>query len=320
MLELDDAILVPGGGVVWRDYWIGPTIQDFPDYLYEADWRPGDFDADRRTVEIPPERMVPDLVIEEPLLFCDPAHAADNFGHFVHDFLPYGLLFRKLRKIHPELLPLSPPMSWESQKQLIEAVFGLPYAACPQPGYITGARRLFVPRQQSNLGGPVWSVSFAGLRAARALALRAFAIEPPVHSALLASPTKVFLHREQNTEYLAAANSLQGRDYSNVPELMALMLRRGFVALDPGRVPLDAVAAVLARATTVVGIYGANLGNILFSPPGARILELRSHSGNWQDYEALAAVLGQEFQIAPQPPHDPSEPPRIDVTALEALL
>ena len=50
--------------------------------------------------------------------------------------------------------------------------------------------------------------------------------------------------------------------------------RRGFVRIDPGTLSVQEQIDSFAAADVVVGIHGAALSNLAFSPPGVRVLEL----------------------------------------------
>jgi hypothetical protein len=53
LLELRNATIVPGGGIVWNGFWInGLDIHYYSIKWASADWRPGDFNETDQTIEI----------------------------------------------------------------------------------------------------------------------------------------------------------------------------------------------------------------------------------------------------------------------------
>jgi hypothetical protein len=316
VVEIRNAIVLQRGGILWKHHWIdGNSIHYYARDWAREHWRPGDPDQSGRTIDIPPDRMAVQTTVHNPVMFCDSGLGARNFGHFVHDFLPYGDLYHRLRDRVPTLQPLANAMRWDSQAQIMAGVFGVAPTQFNVIAGNTAVAHLFLPRRQSVLEGPVWTTSFTGLRAARSRALRRFGID-----AVGDRPTKVFLHRKPNPDDPDYQALLNGRNFGNVDAVAAALLDRGFVALEPGMSPIESVAALVARADTVIGVHGANMGNILFCPPGCRIMELRPASGVWGDYEALARVLGHEFVPLVQPPPPEGAAPLIDVAGLLALL
>lgn len=321
MLELQDVVIPMGGGAVWKQYWIdGQSIQYYTPQWMLQPWRPGNLDQSGGFIEIAPSKLLADKVIDEPVMSCDSGVASTNFGHFIHDFLPYGPLFRIARDRFPGLRPLIRRMRWASQVELMQHVFDLPVNQFIELGAITKIRRLFLPRRQTLFEGKLWHTSLTRLRLARRFALGGMGLKAAENIAEVERPTKIFLHRHQNVAELVAKGNLWGRDFSNTPDLVARMLELGYVALEPGKVDIETTAGLLARAESVVGIHGANMGNILFCPPGARVVELRPAGGVWWDYEGVSAVLGHRFVPLIQPTANEGRAPLIDIEGLVARL
>ena len=321
MVELRNATILHRGGIVWNGHWIdGNSIHYYATNWAQEHWRPGEPDASGRTIDIAEEHTRPLTHVRGPAVFCDSGWGSRNFGHFVHDFLPYGRIFRALRGAVPRLVPLANQMRWDSQRRIMEAVFDVRAADCARIDHTTLVDHLYLPRRQSVLDGPVWTTSFAGLRGARRWTMERLELDAVGHASELVRPLKILLHRTLDLSDPSAQRLLNGRNFANPGALAAALLDAGFVALEPGKVPIELVVAVMARADTVVGIHGENLGNILFCPPGARIFELRPAAGVWADYEAVANVLGQHFTGVVQPRPAAGEDPVIDVAGVMRLL
>jgi capsular polysaccharide biosynthesis protein len=129
---------------------------------------------------------------------------------------------------------------------------------------------------------------------------------------------KVYLYRRPGT---IPTEGLQvGRDFDNIDALGRLLLDNGFIAFDPGAVPLPEIVPLLQHAKQVVSVHGAGLANVLFCRPGTRVFEIRSPWGAWRSLEALSTVLGHDFTALQQSLPDDAEIPRIDLDELIALL
>ncbi len=71
---------------------------------------------------------------------------------------------------------------------------------------------------------------------------------------------------------------------------------RGFEIIAPGTMPLADQIAAFAGAGIVVGAHGAGLANMVFAPPGARIVELMGSSAFQQSFmHRLAESCGHRF-------------------------
>ncbi|HJR89654.1 MAG TPA: glycosyltransferase family 61 protein, partial [Aeromicrobium sp.] len=80
-----------------------------------------------------------------------------------------------------------------------------------------------------------------------------------------AKPRRLFVTRGSgpNTRRLIQASAVE-----------AMLHERGFVTIDPGSMSVQEQIDHFAAADEVVGIHGAALTNLVFSPPGVRVLEL----------------------------------------------
>jgi hypothetical protein len=225
--------------------------------------------------------------------------------------------------------------------ELFSAVFGVNYSNCVRhmPGLPALVRRLVVARRQTDFVGERWRTSFAGLRHAREAAVRHWANPPAARPPCPASASerratlsvapeadtsagaevKIYLYRPPGT---IPTDGLQvGRDFENIDALGGLLLSRGFVAFEPGLVPLSEIVPLLHHAKQVVSVHGAGLANVLFCPPGTRVCEIVSSWGAWRSLEGLSTVLGHDFTVLKQrSPDAAGEIPRIDLDELIALL
>jgi len=61
---------------------------------------------------------------------------------------------------------------------------------------------------------------------------------------------------------------------ANEDKLVALLLRFGIEAIDPGTLPLTEQIKIFHEAKLIIGTHGAGLTNVIFSQPGALLYEL----------------------------------------------
>lgn len=77
--------------------------------------------------------------------------------------------------------------------------------------------------------------------------------------------------------------------------LVAALEKEGFLPLDPGRIGIRATAAALAGAEWIIAPHGAALTNMVFAPPGCKILEIFNPSFTNPCYRMLSARCGHKY-------------------------
>jgi hypothetical protein len=323
---LEDAVLCRGGGVAWRGLWLSASIHYMPDHWRGEAWLPGKMTEDGTAIDLNPDLIHPTTTIEKPVLLIDSLVGSYNFGHSIHDSMPYGLLFQRARKVIPELRPITTPFKFQNQQQIFSVVFDCPYRKCVLHGNGSHVKKLVLARRQSIMNTSSefpddrWSLPFAGIRHIRS-ALHA-ALQIPEEIGLLpgAAPHNVFLHRFPNAAEQRPGSVLQGRNFSNHYRLFEALMKESFFVFEPGWMTLEQIGGMLARASTVAGVHGAQLANLVFCRPLTRIFEIRGYPGNWRSIEALCAVLGHAFTVLQQAkPTDP-DAPEFDVRGILAAL
>lgn len=86
------------------------------------------------------------------------------------------------------------------------------------------------------------------------------------------------------------------RRIANEAALLPVLKRHGFESIAPGQLSLREQAALFASAQAVAGPHGAGLTNILFSPPGTRVLEIFPANKVKNTYFLLAKSLDQKYR------------------------
>jgi capsular polysaccharide biosynthesis protein len=94
--------------------------------------------------------------------------------------------------------------------------------------------------------------------------------------------------------YLSRADA-SIRKISNEAEITAVLEAHGFQTIVAGDMAYRDQVALFRRATHVVSVHGAGLTNIVFCPPGARILEIFHPIGNNPTYAVLATGAGLNY-------------------------
>jgi Glycosyltransferase 61 len=314
VVVLNDVLLMRNGGLVWKDVWLADAIHYMPKSWQTAKWLPGKYDSVSQTVDIDAGHLLAHRVHKEPALFVDTYVGQVNFGHFVHDSLPYGLLYQRLLAAEPPLRPLIRPLKYPNQHRLFSIVFGVDYerAAFGQPG--VRIETLFLPRRQTVLLPGHWQVSFAGIRHIRDAASRVFCGEPESQC----GGYDIYLHRILPKDRAARSGPIAGRDFANYDELCDAMMKLGYIVMEPGLVSIDRIAGIVSQARNLMSVHGAGLANLIFAPPGTKVWEIRAANGNWRSLEVLCAVLGHEFHAIQM--KDASRPLRLDIAAIAAAL
>jgi capsular polysaccharide biosynthesis protein len=126
--------------------------------------------------------------------------------------------------------------------------------------------------------------------------------------------------------------SAASRRVVNEVELRPVLAEHGFEVVDPAGMSIAEQVALFSRASAVVGPHGAGLTNLLFSPPGTRVVEIFAAPAaqGVSNYRVLASHLGMPYtRLLAQPvanesrrgPHylDMEVDPRLLARALSAI-
>lgn len=111
----------------------------------------------------------------------------------------------------------------------------------------------------------------------------------------------------------------------NEDAVMELLAVHGFERLECARMTIGEQAAAFAEASVVVGAHGAGLTNLLFTPPGATVVELFAAPAAIEisNYRVLCARLGHRYArllAAPVAGPRAKTPHRLDMEVDLALL
>lgn len=129
--------------------------------------------------------------------------------------------------------------------------------------------------------------------------------------------------------YITRGTAAHNRAVRNEPEVLDLLRRRGFTAVDPGALSVAEQIRTFANASVVVAPHGAALANLAFAAPGAAVVELFPAGCVLPDFWRLACgVPGLRYRYL-SAAGGPSRPNRartivrdivVDLPALSCLL
>lgn len=82
----------------------------------------------------------------------------------------------------------------------------------------------------------------------------------------------------------------------NEDEIQEIARRHGYEVVEPGTLSLAGQIALFTEAERVAGIHGAGFANIVFAPPGCRVLEFVGAVKPPAFYETLSALCGHSYR------------------------
>ena len=91
------------------------------------------------------------------------------------------------------------------------------------------------------------------------------------------------------------------RNIVNRAEMIEALAPFGFAAIQPEKLSFDEQALTFAQAEIIVTEFGAAMTNVLFCPPGTKVVEIIAEGQHdpWSSH--LAAMLGLEHVVLFQP-------------------
>ena len=118
--------------------------------------------------------------------------------------------------------------------------------------------------------------------------------------------------------------SAASRRVVNEAELEPVLAEHGFELIDPAGMSIAEQVALFSRVSAVVGPHGAGLTNLLFSPPGTRVVEIFATPAaqGISNYRVLASHLGMPYSrlLAPPVPNQSRRGPHYDDMEVDPRL
>lgn len=212
--------------------------------------------------------------------------SAANYYHFLLDVLPrWGILREALPATEPDAVFVNTVRGY--QRQLLELAgigsvrdgrletsYGAPLVVEPARDTSVRADRLLVPSLPNpDLMAPRWTTSW-------------------LRSVL---PARSVTSRPRRL-YVTRGNARNTRRLTNEAEVWPLLERRGFERIDPATLSVQEQVDAFAAAEAVVAPHGAALGNLVFCPPGVKVLELFAPRYVNPCYWVIADNVGADYR------------------------
>ena len=91
--------------------------------------------------------------------------------------------------------------------------------------------------------------------------------------------------------------SSRARQTANAAEVEAMFSKRGFLVVAPETLPVEEQIRLFSDAAVIVGQAGAAMANMIFSPPGCRLLAYTAYTrhSNFTYWPNMAAALGHRL-------------------------
>ncbi|WP_421548527.1 glycosyltransferase family 61 protein [Pseudomonas sp. QD4] len=151
--------------------------------------------------------------------------------------------------------------------------------------YVPPEYRSFIETKQLRDPDPSdFPFSAVALNLLRDTAHRAMDIEPT------AGDVKLFLFRPRES----CGNT---RLVKNIVEIEQIVRSYGYIFLDPAKLSFNEQAAVFSTASHVVSPLGAAMANLIFTPPGCKVLGLSPYydNANYYYFSNFMGALGHEL-------------------------
>ncbi len=105
--------------------------------------------------------------------------------------------------------------------------------------------------------------------------------------------------------YISRADAPKRR-ILNEAEIMTRLEPFGFERVVLSNMPVEQLVAAFANAEVILAPHGSGLTNILFSPPGAQVIEIDHPRSDFVAH-GLSRALGQRFQVVGRIPDEKRE-------------
>jgi len=247
------------------------------------------------------QEETPNEVIPVPcfLLCLNPAMYANNYAHWLLEVLPRFAameVFPSLRKLKVLVYPLLTPVQEESLN-----LFGV--SERKREVFTKVALRLekvFVPTYPAAGGYSRQQLEWLGRTLPNLLGLS----QPRL------SKRRLYISREDASK----------RRVTNHEELRRMLEKRGFETIIPGRMTLRQQVEMFGETECVVSPHGAACANLVFCPPGARLLEFLPEKYLHPMYGILAQLRGVRYRRLICPADALTSDMTVDIAAVERIL
>jgi hypothetical protein len=223
------------------------------------------------------------------------AQAHRNYSHWLLESVVRALLFAPLDE--GEILYLTPRLEpWQRQALTVAGVPGERILTLPRRRLVRFAEVVAVSRGFVSMPAliPGAVSALAGLASAATTGHHATTHHLPTtgHHATTGHPTTA------GRRLFASRARTERRHIANEHELTGVLTKHGFATVYSEQLTIEQQIALFAGAEAVVGSFGSNLTNLIFSPAGTLVVELQPEDldrGGATFQWNLASICGQRF-------------------------
>lgn len=125
---------------------------------------------------------------------------------------------------------------------------------------------------------------------------------------------------EPSRKLYISREDAESRRVTNHEELERYLRQEGFETIVPGKMTLREQVQTFGEASAILAPHGAACVNMIFAPPGARVIELLPVSYQHPMFEIIARLSGHRYSRI-CPPHDPqTKDMMVDLSSVKAAL
>ena len=268
-------LVISPAGRVWRHSFLGPFRPDFLSSVKQIVERARP-DGTREALFYPGQLARAPRIEEARLLVAN--SEKPNYGHWMLDIVP--LIDLGARNAMPMLTWTLKP--WQRGViARLDVRDGLIREIRPEPVF---------------LANPIVSNRHSG-----EASQNAHPQTREVFGRILANARKAAGAVDTPKRVLVVRSLANSRNIVNRAEMIEALKPLGFAAVQPEKLSFDEQALTFAQAEMIVCEFGAAMTNVLFCPPGAKVVEIIAEGQHdpWSSH--LAAMLGLEHVVLFQP-------------------
>ena len=298
--------LLPDGRFCYSDSSFGQANWrvSFP-----SRFRFADGETDNGTVNMSHERVV----AVSGRCFSTLCNTSRNYGHFVHDVLT-RIYYEDLGIIAPgREKVIAPEFAFPMQKAMFECVFANYEIVRSLPRTLFEVEELLLP---ANL----CSWTRFNPKCVEALARRMRRIVAPYEAE---RRIKVCVSRGDGP---SGPNIIRDRDFANADAFETRMRELGYQVVEASSLDPEGQFALWANASSIVGVHGAGMKNMIMMPAGSFYAEIAGNATG-REYAAKRAILTTRCAAAAghrvhgiESSHDDDYRQWIDIGRLEEML
>jgi len=112
---------------------------------------------------------------------------------------------------------------------------------------------------------------------------------------LIRSAARVQTKLRSRKIFITRGSSLDRSDADLESAIMNELTALGFEAINPSGIPVSEQIELFSSAQAIIGLHGGALTNMIWSEPGARVMEIFNHPYRTHDFARLAAACHHNY-------------------------